>query len=345
MAYIHIMNVRLFFCKASRRVDYSQLKSYNKIKKTNNKMTKSEYNFILQEKIQTVRNHAIAKDFERTSYVSFSGGKDSTVLVKILEMALPKNTIPKVFCDTGLEYLLIKKYILDMMEHDPSYQIIKPQAPITSILKKYGYPFKSKEFSQKVHQYQKHGTNSETVKKYLGITGEKSRQHQCPKILLPIFSQSNELKISDKCCLFLKKKPFIQYTKDTGRNISMLGMRRAENGLRQNLNCFTYDTRYNITHYNAIADLSDEFIEMFIQEEQVKLAPLYLPPYNFTRTGCVGCPYAMNIQAQLETLKANLPQEYRKANALWGAVYEKYKSLNYRIKEDTEKNQNLLPFF
>lgn len=43
-------------------------------------------------------------------YVSFSGGKDSTVLVDIAKRMFPD--IPAVFCDTGLEYPEVRELAL-----------------------------------------------------------------------------------------------------------------------------------------------------------------------------------------------------------------------------------------
>ena len=64
-------------------------------------MTENE--FILQDrlaKIQAVLGKYGASNF----YVSFSGGKDSTVLHHLIDMAEPENRIPRVYADTGIEY-------------------------------------------------------------------------------------------------------------------------------------------------------------------------------------------------------------------------------------------------
>lgn len=43
-------------------------------------------------------------------YVSFSGGKDSTVLLDIVKGMYPD--VPAVFCDTGLEYPEVRELAL-----------------------------------------------------------------------------------------------------------------------------------------------------------------------------------------------------------------------------------------
>ena len=42
-------------------------------------------------------------------YVSFSGGKDSTVLLDKVRRLFPE--VPAVFCDTGLEYPEIREFV------------------------------------------------------------------------------------------------------------------------------------------------------------------------------------------------------------------------------------------
>ncbi len=69
--------------------------------------------FILQDRLQKIRQ-VIGKYGEENFYVSFSGGKDSTVLSALIDMALPGNKIPRVFSNTGIEY----KLILDFVERE-----------------------------------------------------------------------------------------------------------------------------------------------------------------------------------------------------------------------------------
>lgn len=59
--------------------------------------------FILMDRLQKIKQ-IINKYGEENFYVSFSGGKDSTVLSALIDMALPGNKIPRVYANTGIEY-------------------------------------------------------------------------------------------------------------------------------------------------------------------------------------------------------------------------------------------------
>ena len=77
--------------------------------------------------------------FDGDVYVSFSGGKDSTVLLDIARRLYPD--IEAVYCDTGLEYPEIKEFIKTFQ----NTTIIHPKYSFKEIINKYGYPLVSKE--------------------------------------------------------------------------------------------------------------------------------------------------------------------------------------------------------
>lgn len=71
-------------------------------------MTENE--FILQDRLGVIRD-TIRKYGEENFYLSFSGGKDSTVVHHLLDMALPNNKILRVFSNTGIEYNAIVEFV------------------------------------------------------------------------------------------------------------------------------------------------------------------------------------------------------------------------------------------
>lgn len=81
---------------------------------------------------------------EEGVYVSFSGGKDSTVLLDIARSVYPD--IKAVFVDTGLEYPEIREFVKSFENVD----WLRPKMTFKQVIEKYGYPFISKEVSNNV---------------------------------------------------------------------------------------------------------------------------------------------------------------------------------------------------
>lgn len=77
-------------------------------------------------------------------YVSFSGGKDSTVLLDLVRQMYSNMTA--VFVDTGLEYPEIREFVKTFS----NVVWLKPKKNFKQVITEYGYPFISKEVSDKV---------------------------------------------------------------------------------------------------------------------------------------------------------------------------------------------------
>ena len=117
---------------------------------------------LLFDRLEVIKT-TIQKYGEENFYLSFSGGKDSTVVHYLLDMALPNNKIPRVYVNTGIEYLDIVRFVQEMQKNDDRFVIIKPQKNIRKTLEEKGYPFKSKGYSQ---WYQYHSNNKELFDEY-----------------------------------------------------------------------------------------------------------------------------------------------------------------------------------
>ena len=79
-------------------------------------------------------------------YVSFSGGKDSTVLLDIARKMYP--TIQAVYVNTGLEYPEIQSFV----RKQENVTVLRPEMRFDDVMRKYGYPFISKEIAQAIYR-------------------------------------------------------------------------------------------------------------------------------------------------------------------------------------------------
>ena len=129
----------------------------------------TEHEFTLADRIAKIQSINELHDLEHNAYISFSGGKDSTVLHYLIDEALPGNNIPRVFINTGIEYKLILQFVREMAERDSRLVIINAGKNIKKTLEEQGYPFKSKEHSHKLNFY-KRGSRAPSIVKYFNPT-------------------------------------------------------------------------------------------------------------------------------------------------------------------------------
>lgn len=92
-------------------------------------------------------------------YVSYSGGKDSTVLLHLVREIYPD--VPAVFSDTGLEYPEIRKFAMKQ----ENVTIVRPSMIFTDVIKKYGYPLVSKEVAEAIYFARRIGGGNHNTQK------------------------------------------------------------------------------------------------------------------------------------------------------------------------------------
>lgn len=154
-------------------------------------------------------------------YISFSGGKDSTVLRHLVKKQFPD--VPAVFCDTGLEYPEVRSFAMANAD-----EVIKPKLTFKQVIEKYGYPFPTKEQALYIRNIRH--TKSEKLRQYRLNGDPKSGRFGISarwKILIDA-----PFECSEKCCDVMKKKPFADYEKRTGRH-PILGTMACESSLRR----------------------------------------------------------------------------------------------------------------
>lgn len=127
-----------------------------------------DYELTLFDRIEVIKTVNKKYDLEHNAYLSFSGGKDSTILHYLLDMALPNNRIPRVFINTGIEYQAIVEFVKGLAEKDDRFVLLKPSVAVKPMLEKYGYPFKSKQHAHNIALYQTHNKEKfEEIKKVI----------------------------------------------------------------------------------------------------------------------------------------------------------------------------------
>ena len=85
-------------------------------------------------------------------YVSFSGGKDSTVLLHLVRSMYPN--VKAVFCDTGLELPEIRNFVKTF----DNVEWLRPKKNFVQVIEDDGYPLISKEVSEAVQGARKYLT-------------------------------------------------------------------------------------------------------------------------------------------------------------------------------------------
>ena len=283
-------------------------------------------------------------------YVSFSGGKDSTVLKHIVDSMY--DDVPAVFVNTGLEYPGIQQFVRSIKDgkyecFNPYVDIIRPEMRFDEVLKTHGYPVVSKEVSDTVYGA-RHGGGSGKWKstslqklrgEFLDKDGNKSR-YNCEKWG---FLLDAPFEISDKCCDVMKKTPTKKYSKETGRK-PILGTMAEESRLRYQKwlqhGCNAFETKdpksqpmsfwteqdvlhyikkFNVPYASVYGDIvptsKDEQIEGQLTAFDVlnDYETTQLKTTGASRTGCIFCMFGCHLEKEpnrFQRLKETHPRQY-----------------------------------
>ena len=101
----------------------------------------------LERKIQISQARIIEwyNHYHGNVVVSFSGGKDSTVLLHLVRSIFPD--VKAVFSNTGLEYPEIQKHVMSVENVD----IVRPTMRFDEVISTYGYPLIGKEVAEAIY--------------------------------------------------------------------------------------------------------------------------------------------------------------------------------------------------
>lgn len=279
---------------------------------------------LLEDKIRFTErriNEWVNEYGEDGVYISFSGGKDSTVLLDIARRLYPN--LKAMFVDTGLEYPEIRQFVKTFDNVD----ILRPQKRFDQVIQEYGYPIVSKEVSECVDQARKAlvtGKYPYRLAKLEGTAKDKEgnlSKYNCSKWK---FLLDAPFKISNKCCNIMKKKPAHNYHKQTGRNPIIATMAsesrlRTQQYLKQGCNGFNN----KIPTSTPMAFWTEQDVLQYLYENKIPYASVYGNlirnsdnTFSFTgcqRTGCMFCGYGCHREKEpnrFQRLKLTHPRQY-----------------------------------
>lgn len=245
-------------------------------------------------------------------YVSFSGGKDSTVLLDIVRNLYPE--IEAVYVDTGLEYPEIRQFVKTF----DNVTILRPKMSFKEVIEKYGFPIISKEQSHYLDDIR--NTKSDKLRaKRMGEGGKSFSLSSKWRFLIDA-----PFKISDKCCAVMKKRPVHKFYKDTGKAPILAVMAeesllRKQQYLQQGCNGFKNKTPTSM----PMAFWTEQDILQYLYEKKIPYAPVYGEivkdeegKFHTTlckRTGCMFCGYGCHLEKEtnrFQMLKETHPKQY-----------------------------------
>ena len=225
-------------------------------------------------------------------FVSYSGGKDSDVLLHLVRSIYPKVTA--MMLNTRIEYPAVIKHCHQI----PNIQFVKPQMRFSEVLSKYGYPVVSKE--QSLYIYQCRNTNSDKLrqKRLHGSPGKPQQGKISNKWQ---YLLDAPFMISDKCCYALKKKPADQFVKHSGLK-PFLGTKACDSWLRE-MDVLRYGCNAicNRPAGRPISFWLDEDIYKYIEQEDIEICSLYEEGYR--STGCMFCCFGLHMESEPNRLQ------------------------------------------
>lgn len=269
-------------------------------------------------------------------YVSFSGGKDSTVLLHIVRELYPD--VEAVFVNTGLEYPEIQRFVKTF----DNVTILRPKMRFDEVIRTYGYPIIGKKQANVIGMARKNLSD----KKYsmrlrsLGITPKEAeemglelpnsemleRYEKCAegsKFNVPKYRPllTADFLVHDLCCNVMKKFPAYDFQKKTGKK-PILATMAQESMMRENAwykngcNAFnakhpastpmSFWTEQDVLHYIKahnlpIASVYGEIVEKDEDgfEYTTNLLGEKVGTYYTTgcdRTGCIFCAFGCHLE-------------------------------------------------
>jgi len=271
--------------------------------------------------------------FDGQVYVSFSGGKDSTVLLHLVREMYPD--VEAVFADTGLEFPEIKEFVKSV----DNVRWLKPDMGFREVIEKYGYPVIGKEVANCVEGARK--GQIYRINRFNGTLknkdGGKSR-YDTSKYAYLLDAQ---YKISDRCCNEMKKKPFKKYEKETA-NKPIIGTMTEESQLREQswlkTGCNAFEAKRPMS--TPISFWKETDVWEYIKKYNIPYSKIY--DMGYQRTGCIFCMFGAHLENypnRFQRLQRTHPQLHQYCMKDWDCGGLGLKKVLEYIGVESEDNQ------
>ena len=218
-------------------------------------------------------------------YVSFSGGKDSTVLLDIARSIYPE--VPAVFVDTGLEFPEIRDFVKTV----DNVIWLKPKMTFKQVLEKYGYHVISKENAQKIHEART-TKSAKLLHKRLHGDSNPYKSGKIPNKWQSLIKAP--FKVSHRCCHYLKIEPIHRYERSSGLH-SYVGLMaddshaRRQKYMMNGCNIFEGSKPQSM----PMAFWLEDDIWAYIKKNEINYSKIYNMGYD--NTGCTFCMFGVHL--------------------------------------------------
>ena len=235
-------------------------------------------------------------------YVSFSGGKDSTVLLNIARQMFPD--IPVIYIDTGLEFPEVRQFALSQ----DNITVLKPEMNFKKVIQTYGYPLISKEVSRYIYSA-RHCPKGKVAQRFIPGNEHDKRYGMAYSMVKWNALKESSIPISHICCDIMKKKPAKKYEKGSG-NKPITAMMACESRLRKNSwlrnGCNAFDSSRPIS--NPMSFWTENDVLEYIWRYNISYASVYgdiiqeangkFRTTGYARTGCVFCAFSSHTEKE-----------------------------------------------
>lgn len=246
------------------------------------------------------------KHWDEKVYVSFSGGKDSTVLLHLVRSIFP--SVPAMFLDTGLEYPEIKEFV----KSTENVITVRPKMSFREVIEKYGYPVISKQISLKVEKIRSNPDNA--IARYYSTGYKKDGTYKSAGKIPDkwMYLIDAPFKISWQCCNVLKKNPATEFGKKSGLK-PYLGVMASDSPIRSGMYLHNGCNAFDLVHpYSApLSFWLEKDIWEYIKMNNLPHATIY--DKGLDRTGCMWCMFGIHMEKKgnrFQLLKRLHPKLY-----------------------------------